>query len=557
MSMEQIFSQLEGKITREEFDQRIKEKIEEFGGLLSEEGAALIVASELGVDSRVEHLREFPHIKDLEVGMSGISLCARVTCVSAVKEFQKKSGTGRVVNVEVADKTGSTRVVLWDDLTAATKTLKKGDIVEVKGGTVKKGYREGVEVHLSATQRGDISVIAKTEKELPECTLEYRPIHELVEDLADVDVVGRVNQFYGIREFQKNGGTGKVATLSLVDDTGEIRLCLWNDKAEVAVSLRRGDVVAVEDGYTKVGLNGLELHSGWRGRVVVNPPVKVTPLPDVERISLIHLEPGRSCDISGVVARIGEKRGFTRSDGGSGQLAWFILQDDTAEIRVVLWNEKADEIDNLTQGSAVSIDNGFVKEGIEGLEVHVSQLGQVAQEEWFTPEPKVCTLKKGAVELVGRFYRGELIDESGRVQLKTDGNIEDGQLIRVKGLYDKEVTPESIESIDGEFPSLGDLLQPPRKDISELEAGEYAEVYALVKKVIENEGYKKVKIDDGTSEIMGIVFGDVTEGEEYWFYARTYKRRTGREFVCYQYHTVEAEKEALGIVKELEALMEG
>ena len=49
MNVEQIFSKLEGKITREEFQSRIKEKVDEFGGLLSEEGAALIIAADIGV----------------------------------------------------------------------------------------------------------------------------------------------------------------------------------------------------------------------------------------------------------------------------------------------------------------------------------------------------------------------------------------------------------------------------------------------------------------------------------------------------------------------------
>ncbi len=556
MNLEQIFSQLEGKIAEDEFQKRIKEKIDEFGGLLSEEGAALIVANDLGVDLRLERPREFLHIKDLAVGTGDVWLCARVTCVSTVREFQRKAGTGRVANVEVMDKTGSTRIVLWDDLTNFTKDLHKGDIVEVRGGYVKEGFREGLEIHISSSRRGEISKLSKTDKDLPECKTDYTPIGELVEEMADIDVVGRVNQLYGIREFQKNGGTGKVASLSIIDDTGEIRLCLWNDKAGIAEKLKRGDIIAVEDGYSKMGLNGLELHSGWRGRIVLNPKVQVKELPDIERVNVIDLEPGRSCNISGSVSEVGERRSFVKNDGSPGQLARFTLQDDTAEIRVILWNEKADEIESLVEGSPVCIDNGFVKEGLEGLEVHVSSLGQVIIEDSFKPEPKICFLTKGAVEIVGRFCRGEIIDESGRVEIETEEKIEEGQLVRVKGVYDTRIAVEKIENIHVEFPSLESLLHPLRKDISQLEGEEYVELYALVKKVLDCETHKKVKVDDSTSEIMGVVFGDIVEGEEYCFYARTYKRKTGKEFVCYQHHVAEAEKEAFNIARELEELME-
>ena len=58
MNVEQIFSKLKGRITREEFQKRIREKIDEFNGLLSEEGAALIVAADLGVRLRQHSSRK-------------------------------------------------------------------------------------------------------------------------------------------------------------------------------------------------------------------------------------------------------------------------------------------------------------------------------------------------------------------------------------------------------------------------------------------------------------------------------------------------------------------
>ncbi len=555
MNLEQIFSQLEGKIAREEFQERIKEKIDEFNGLLSEEGAAFIVAADLGVDLRLEKSREFLQIKDLAVGMNDVSLCARVTCVSAVKEFERDSGAGKVANVEVMDRTGSTRFVLWDDLTDYTLSMNKGDIVEVRGGYVKKGFREGVEIHISS-RRGSISKKAETEKDLPECKTECTSIRDLEEEMADVDVVGRVNQLYGIREFQRNGGTGKVASLSLADDTGEIRLCLWNEKADIAARLKRGDIIIVEGGYTKMGLNELELHSGWRGRVIVNPPIQVQELPEVERVNLIDLEPGHSYNVSGILSDVGEKRSFVKSDGSQGQLAKFTLQDETAEICVVLWNEKADMIDRMVKGIPLLIDNGYTKEGMEGLELHVSSLTQVVIEEQFEPEIKISTLKKGAVDVTGRFCQSELIDESGRVPLLTDGSVEEGELIKVKGVYDKKITVSSMERRNEEFPSLESLLHPPRKVIAEVKKGDYAELCALVKKVLGYQNYRRITIDDGTAEIAGIIFGDIVEGEEYCFYARIYKRTTGVEFTCYQYQVVEAEKEAFEMIRELEGLVE-
>lgn len=559
MNLDEIYSKLEGKITKEELKNRIKEKIDEFGGLLSEEGAALIVATDLGVDLQVERPQKSSHIKDLAIGMSDICLCARVICISAIKEFERDAGTGKVANVEVRDNTGSTRVVLWDDLADFSTDLQKGDIIEIKGGYVKKGYREGIEIHASSSQRVKISKKSKTEteKDLPECTTNYTCIENLTEEITDVDVVGRVKQKFSIREFQKNGGTGKIGSLVIADDTGEIRLCLWNDKADVVSTIKRGDIIAVENGYTKMGLNDLEIHSGWRGRIIVNPEVELPELPDVKRMNIIDLKPGQPCNVQGIITDIGEKRSFVKQDGSSGQLASFDLQDDTAEIRVVLWNEKADIVANLVEGLPLLIDNAYVREGRDGTEVHVSSVGDVMVDEDFKPEQKISTLKEGPVTVKGRFYQGGITDESGRIKFSEDVDCEKGQLIKIKGVYDTEtITIDTIEEINEKFPSLESLLHPPRKMLSDIVSGEFVEIYALVKKVLPLDDYTRVTLDDGTDEVAGIVFGDVVKGEEYCFYARVYKRESGTECVCYQYHSVEAEKEAFNVLKELEGLVE-
>lgn len=560
MNLDEIYSKLEGKITKEELKKRIKEKIDEFGGLLSEEGAALIVAADLGVDLQVKRPQKSLSIKDLAIGMSDICVCARVMCISAIKEFERDTGTGKVANVEVRDATGSTRVVLWDDLADFSIDLQKGDIIEIRGGYIKKGYREGIEIHASSSQRVTLSKKSETEKDLPDCVSDFTCIEDLTEEITDVDVVGRVKQIFGIREFQKNGGTGKIASVIITDDTGDIRLCLWNDKADLVTDVKRGDIIAVENGYIKMGLNDLELHSGWRGRVIVNPDVnmpELPDLPDVERSNIIDLEPQQPCNVRGTITGIGEKRSFVKQDGSSGQLASFDLQDDTAEIRVVLWNEKADIVTNLVEGLPLLIDNAYVRKGREGLEVHVSSVGEVVIDEHFEPEHKISTLEEGSVTVVGRFYQGGIIDESGRVKFSEDVDVKEGKLITVKGVYDTEtITIDTIEESNEKFPSLESLLHPPRKIVSEVVSGEFVEVFALVKKVLSLKGYNRVTLDDGTGEVMGIVMGDVVKGEEYCFYARVYKRETGVELVCYQYHVVEAEKEAFNVLKELEGLVE-
>ncbi|MGD2248475.1 MAG: RecQ family ATP-dependent DNA helicase [Candidatus Methanofastidiosia archaeon] len=63
MDVQQIYSQLKGKITKEEFQQKIKEKVDEFNGLLSEEGAAIMVAADLEVDLQIKNPQKSFHVK--------------------------------------------------------------------------------------------------------------------------------------------------------------------------------------------------------------------------------------------------------------------------------------------------------------------------------------------------------------------------------------------------------------------------------------------------------------------------------------------------------------
>jgi len=104
------YRRVEGKISREDFEAKVKSKVEEWGGLLDADAAALLVLEELGVD-----VAEWAPISDIEEGAE-VSIRGEVTAVTPVREFTRQDGSkGRVVNLTVKDPSGSCRVVLWDD----------------------------------------------------------------------------------------------------------------------------------------------------------------------------------------------------------------------------------------------------------------------------------------------------------------------------------------------------------------------------------------------------------------------------------------------------------
>ncbi len=103
-----------GKLDSHELEEKIRHKINELSGLISEEGAAHIIANELGIEL-VRLGGEKLKIKEIYAGMRGISAVGKVVRKFDVREFQKGEGLGKVCSLIFGDETGTIRVVFWNE----------------------------------------------------------------------------------------------------------------------------------------------------------------------------------------------------------------------------------------------------------------------------------------------------------------------------------------------------------------------------------------------------------------------------------------------------------
>ena len=73
-----------------------------------------------------------------------------------------------------------------------------------------------------------------------------------------VNIFGKIVYISPIKEFEnkQRSGTGKVATVILGDETGTIRLSLWNEQTTVIDKIKVGDVLEVINGFTKTDYKG-------------------------------------------------------------------------------------------------------------------------------------------------------------------------------------------------------------------------------------------------------------------------------------------------------------
>jgi replication factor A1 len=130
-------------IEKEEVEKRVEARRAKLSGLISKEGAAQIIAAELGVNFDNIQLK----VVELMPGMRKANILARVVKIFPVREFDKNGRQGKVSNLIVADDSGSIKVVLWDTNHISlieSSELKEGDSVEIKNASVRDS-----ELHLS------------------------------------------------------------------------------------------------------------------------------------------------------------------------------------------------------------------------------------------------------------------------------------------------------------------------------------------------------------------------------------------------------------------------
>ena len=101
-------------LNKNDVEIKVNKKLDELQGLISREGAAHIVANELGIklfDNTPKELK----IKSILPAMNSISITAKIMSITEPKTYESKGRKGRLCSMFVADETGSMRVIIWDE----------------------------------------------------------------------------------------------------------------------------------------------------------------------------------------------------------------------------------------------------------------------------------------------------------------------------------------------------------------------------------------------------------------------------------------------------------
>jgi replication factor A1 len=269
MGLDKIVKQIlssRADLTRQEVLKMIEKKKEGVGEFFTDETAARIVASELGVEIVQKSLRLEILIQDLVSGLNDVTVSGRVITVYPSQTFTRRDWTeGKFARLLIADRSGTLKVVLWDDKTALVETgkVEQGQIIKVSHGYVREGLDGKLELHVGSRGNIQISPPDATGTKYPPITRWVKKVAEIKEEGGPITVEGTIATTPTVREVVTSRNEKvAVASFELKDDTGKIGVSAWRKLTEVVKGLVVGTRIKIKNAYVRKGFVGqLELTS--------------------------------------------------------------------------------------------------------------------------------------------------------------------------------------------------------------------------------------------------------------------------------------------------------
>lgn len=239
MRYEKILEALEQKTGRQrkDIEDIVEGKRLEFGGLISAEGAAHIIAKDFGIAMEKEI------VKIGELKNSPATVEGRVTRVLGFREFEKNGRKGKVANVVLADDTGSIKTVFWDrdaDLISSGK-IKEGAGIRIVNGIVKE--RDGIR-EISPGRFGSIE----------EAKIDFMPVLSApgkrvlslaaIEEGASMEIRGCLTKVFETKPFFNDNGKEALMLTGILDDgTGSVRCVFFREAVENIIGKKSGEIL--------------------------------------------------------------------------------------------------------------------------------------------------------------------------------------------------------------------------------------------------------------------------------------------------------------------------
>lgn len=360
----------------------IEEKKKQGRGLLSDEGAARLVAEELLIQTRGSELGRM-QVKDLVSGLNDVSISGRVLLTWPPQQFQRRDGTpGRVMRLVLVDRSGRIRCAFWDrhvDVLSRAGNLQ-GRILRIGHAYTRQGLAGDTEVHGGERSSIEIDPQGTLTSDFPEFSELFTPLGKLAADTYQVNAVGLIQAEPRHYTFAKEDRTGSVLRTIIADESGTIPLVAWNERAEELKEIKKGEIIQILNARTKLDTNGRpELHVETRSQVELlqTPPDYLKmPVPKVYKIAELTGQLG-SVDLSAAVLVKGQPQEVKRTTGESVKVARLIVADETGIVSLSLWDDKAEFVNQLSEGESLDLRGVSIRERLGEISLSLGRSGEL------------------------------------------------------------------------------------------------------------------------------------------------------------------------------------
>ncbi|HLC64788.1 MAG TPA: OB-fold nucleic acid binding domain-containing protein [Candidatus Nanoarchaeia archaeon] len=253
----------EAKLSDAEIEIRVKQKLDQLSGLISKEGAATIIANELGI-KLYEKFSGKLQIRNIVSGMRSVEVVGKVIQAYEQREFQTKTGTSKVASVIIGDETGTIRVVCWGAQADNVLNISPGMTLKVKDGYTRDNSGR-LEIHTNDRSLLEINPPGEVVEVKPQQALRKK-IEALTENDSSVEVLGAIVQVFDPRFYEvcpecnkrirqrgdvfvceahgeRKPSYGYVLNLFLDDGSQNIRTIFFTNQAEQLLNMKRDDIM--------------------------------------------------------------------------------------------------------------------------------------------------------------------------------------------------------------------------------------------------------------------------------------------------------------------------
>ncbi|MBD3196545.1 MAG: DUF2240 family protein [Candidatus Lokiarchaeota archaeon] len=262
-------------------------------------------------------------------------------------------------------------------------------------------------------------------------------VADVTTNMKNITITGRIKDIFRIHTFnRKDGSEGKVGSFLLHDQTGDIRVVMWDEKTEILKhpNFEINELIKIINSYAKEGKYGTEIHVGRLSKLIISPEdVDYKKYPkikeDLKEIGNITLS-DPSVNIEGKIMNKSSINEFEKKDGTLGKVSSLNIMDNTGTIRITFWNDDTDKVKKMKIGDVIRVFH---------LNPRQSNLDPNIIELFANKNTKIEQLQKSMD------FNGEVIEKIEELQKRND-------IVSFKGIISsidnlKEVTLRSGESV--------------------------------------------------------------------------------------------------------------